>query len=201
MLGIAMKFGARTEIYGEGEPADFVYEVLNGAVQTVKVLVDGRRKIGGFYFAGDIFGLEDGNEHAMSAEAVVPSTVRLIRRQTLVRFAADDGKLAEELLMMAMREAARAQHHALMLVMTAQERVNSFLIEMAERISIGDLVHLPMSRQDIADYLGLTIETVSRTITGLASTSTIALSTSRNVVLRDRPALKQGTGVEVGIVV
>ena len=85
--------------------------------------------------------------------------------------------------------------------MTAQERVNSFLVEMMERISIGDLVQLPMSRQDIADYLGLTVETVSRTITGLAGTSTIHLASSRTIMLRNRSALERGTGAEVGMLV
>jgi CRP-like cAMP-binding protein len=78
-----------------------------------------------------------------------------------------------------------------MLIKTAQERVGSFLIEMADRISIGDLVVLPMSRQDIADYLGVTIETVSRTFTILEGTAAIALPNARAVVLRDRAALRQ----------
>jgi CRP/FNR family nitrogen fixation transcriptional regulator len=200
-LGIAKQFGMGTEICGEGEPLDFIYEVEKGAVRTVKILSDGRRKIGGFYFAGDIFGLEDGNEHALSAEAVVPSSIRVIKRQTLVRLAADHRKVAEELLTMAMREAARAQHHTLMLVLSAQERVNDFLVEMTQRISVGDLVHLPMARQDIADYLGLTIETVSREIRSLAGKTTIYLPSLRQIVVRDRPALKRGTGTEVSIVV
>ena len=201
MLGVAMKFGRDTEICGEGEPVEYVYEVVTGAVRTVKVLADGRRKIAGFYFPGDILGLEDGNEHSLSAEAIVPSTVHVIKRRTLVQLAADDRKLAQDLLTRAMREAARAHRHALLLIMTAQERVNSFLVEMMERISIGDLVRLPMSRKDIADYLGLTIETISRTITCLTDTSTIHLPSSRTVVLRNRPALERGTGTETGILV
>jgi CRP/FNR family nitrogen fixation transcriptional regulator len=87
-----------------------------------------------------------------------------------------------------------------MLILTAQERVNSFLVEMAERISVGDLVQLPMSRQDIADYLGLTIETVSRTITGLAGTSTINRPSSRAIVVLDRTALQHGAGVDPGTI-
>jgi CRP-like cAMP-binding protein len=199
ILGIPMKFNAGSEIWGEGEPVDYVYEVGDGAVRTVKVLSDGRRKIGGFYFAGDIFGFEDGNEHCLSAEAVVASRVRVIKRKTLIQLAADDLELAEELLTMAMSEVGHAHRHALMLVMTAQERVKGFLVEMAERISVGDLVQLPMSRRDIADYLGLTIETVSRTITALADTSMIRLSSSRAIVLHDLPALAQATAAEIGI--
>src|SRR5262249_1647254 len=117
MLGMPMKFGSGTEIYGAGEPVEYVYEVVTGAVRTVKILPDGRRKIGGFYFAEDIFGLEDGNEHGLSAEAVAPSTVRVVKRRTLVRLAADDCNLGGELLTMALRDAARAHRHALLLVM------------------------------------------------------------------------------------
>jgi len=197
MLGIPMKFGEATEIYGEGEPVEYVYEVEKGAIRTVKVLTDGRRKIDGFYFAGDIFGLEDGTDHHLSAETVGPATVRVIKRQTLVQLATDDRKLAEQLLAIAMSDVARAHRHALMLVMTAHERVKAFFAEMAERIAIGDLVQLPMSRQDIADHLGLTIETVSRTITALAGTSTLALPSSRLIVLRNRSALMRGAGAEV----
>jgi Trp operon repressor len=89
-------------------------------------------------------------------------------------------------------EAARAHSHALMLVLTAQERVKSFLTEMAERVSIGDLIQLPMSRQEIADHLGLTVETVSRIITGLARSATIRLPYWRAIVVRDRSALERG---------
>jgi CRP/FNR family nitrogen fixation transcriptional regulator len=195
-----MKFGVGAEIFGEGEPAEHVYEVEKGAVRAVTMLADGRRKVGGFYFAGDIFGLEDRNEHALSAEALVPTTVHVIKRQTLVTLAADDRQLAEELLAKAMTDVARVQRHALMLIMTAHERVDGFLVEIAERIAVGDLVQLPMSRRDIADHLGLTIETVSRAMTGLAGTSTIALPSSRLVVMRNRPALKWGTGAEAGVV-
>jgi len=201
MLGTPMKLGGGTEIYSEGEPVEYVYEVVTGAVRTVKVLSDGRRQIDGFYFAGDIFGLEAGNEHSLSAEAVVASSIRVIKRQTLIQLAAGNPKLAEEPLTLAMREVERAHRHALMLIMTAQERVNSFLVEMAERISVGDLVTLPMSRQDIADYLGLTVESVSRAITALEGGSTIALPSTRAVVLRNRLVLKRGTGAEAGFLV
>jgi CRP-like cAMP-binding protein len=191
MLGVPIKFGAGVEIYGESEPVEYVYEVAHGAVRTVKVLTDGRRTIGGFYFAGDIFGLEEGNEHTLSAEAIVDTAVRVIKRRALIRMAGYDRELARQLLIVTSREIARVHNHALMLIKTAQERVGSFLLEMEERIAVGDLVVLPMSRQDIADFLGVTIETVSRTFTILEGTSAIALPNARAVVLRDRAALRQ----------
>jgi CRP/FNR family nitrogen fixation transcriptional regulator len=102
-----------------------------------------------------------------------------------------DRDLARQLLMGSTREITRMHSHALMLIKTAHERVGSFLLDMAERISVDDLIELPMSRQDIADYLGITIETVSRTFTSLESTATIWLPSSRAVVLRNRSALEQ----------
>jgi CRP/FNR family transcriptional regulator, nitrogen fixation regulation protein len=189
ITSVPIKFGANREIYGEKEPADYVYELVHGAVRTVKVLPDGRRQIGGFYFAGDIFGLEDGQEHSFSAEAVTLSSVRVIRRSTLTRMARDDREVAERLMTVTAQEIARLHNHALMLIKTAPERLGSFLLEMAERIALDGVIELPMSRQDIADYLGITIETVSRTFTILESQSTIALSNSRAVILRNPSAL------------
>jgi CRP-like cAMP-binding protein len=191
MLGVPMKFAAGCEIYGEGEPVEYVYEVAHGAVRTVKVLTDGRRKVVGFCFAGDIFGLEEGNDHSLSAEAVVDSAVRVIKRRALIRMSGYDRELARQLLIATSHEIARVHNHALMLIKNAQERVGSFLLEMGERIAIGDLIVLPMSRQDIADHLGVTIETVSRTFTQLENASAIALPNARAVVLRDRAALRQ----------
>src|SRR5215831_4643764 len=190
-MGTPMIFRRNSEIYGEAEPVDYVYEVAHGAVRTVKVLSDGRRQIGGFYFAGDIFGLEDGNCHSFSAEAIVDSTVRIVRRKSLIRLAGHDRELAQRLLIVTSQEVSRVHNHALMLIKTAQERVASFLVEMSERISICALIELPMSRQDIADYLGITIETVSRTFTSLESQSTISLPNARAVIVRDLSALRQ----------
>jgi len=86
------------------------------------------------------------------------------------------------------------QDRVLLLVKSAQERVASFLLEMAERAPAGNAIELPMSRQDIADYLGLTIETVSRTLTSLESVAAIEVSTSRRIVLRNRSALNRLNG-------
>jgi CRP-like cAMP-binding protein len=184
-----MKFPAGVEIYGDGEPVEYVYEVLHGVVRTVKVLSDGRRTIGGFYFAGDVFGIEDGREHSLSADAIVETSLRVIKRRSLIRTAGYDHELAEELFGLTSQEIVRVHNHALMLIKTAQERVASFLLELWERISVQNLVILPMSRQDIADYLGVTIETVSRTFTLLENSRVIALPNARTVVVRDPSAL------------
>ena len=100
-----------------------------------------------------------------------------------------DGDVARQLWAMTARELHRAHVHTLLLILSAQERVVSFLFEMAGRLGSND-VDLPMSRQDIADYLGLTIETISRTLTQLESSGAIAVPTARRIALRNRAALR-----------
>jgi CRP/FNR family nitrogen fixation transcriptional regulator len=194
LMGVAMHFGRNAEIYGENEPAEYLYRVISGSVRTYKVLSDGRRQIGAFYLPGDIFGLEVGDEHAFSAEAIIDSNVSIIKRSTLVALAARDANVARLLWTLTGQELKRVQDHILLLIKTAQERVASFLLEMASRTSCDKSIELPMSRQDIADYLGLTIETVSRTLTHLENTAAIALPSSRQVVLRNRAALGRLNG-------
>src|SRR5207342_489311 len=116
-------------------------------------------------------------------------TVMVIKRSTLAALAARDNSVAQQLLAMTGRELTRAQGHLMLLIMTAQERVAGFLLEMAERAQKSNEIELAMSRQDIADYLGLTIETVSRTLTQLENSAAIKLASARHVVLRNRRAL------------
>ena len=194
MMGAPMPFSRNAEIYGENEPAEYLYKVVNGAVRTYKVLSDGRRQIGGFYLPGDIFGLECGDEHTFSAEAITDCKVLVIKRSSLISLAARDGEVARQLWTMTAGELQRAQDHIMLLIKTAQERVAGFLLEMAGRGATAAEIELPMSRQDIADYLGLTIETVSRTLTQLEKTQTIAVPTSRHIVLRNRAALNRMNG-------
>jgi len=191
MMGAPMSFARNAEIYGENEPADYLYKVISGSVRTYKVLSDGRRQIGAFYLPGDMFGLETGEEHSFSAEAITNAKVLVIKRSAVIALAERDGDVARQLWALTSRELSRVQEHILLLVKTAQERVVSFLLEMAARMPGCNAVDLPMSRQDIADYLGLTIETVSRTLTHLENTAAIELPTSRRIVLRNRPALSR----------
>jgi CRP/FNR family transcriptional regulator, nitrogen fixation regulation protein len=188
LIGTPMSFSRDAEIYGENEPADYVYLILSGTVRVYKILQDGRRQIEGFYHAGDVFGIEFGAEHASSAEAVSPVSVSVVRRTSVLSIAAQDRNVADKLWSLTGRELEHARGHAMLLVKTAQERVASFLIGMANRLT-GNVVELPMSRQDIADYLGLTIETVSRTLTQFQQASAIELPSSRRMILRDREAL------------
>ena len=191
MMGASMSYARNAEIYGENEPTEYLYKLISCSVRTSKILNDGRRQIGEFYLPGDLFGHEVGNEHSFSAEAISDVKVIVIKRSAIEALAARDNDVARQLWAMTGRELQRMQEHILLLIKSAQERVAGFLLEMAERIKSTNEVELPMSRQDIADYLGLTIETVSRTLTILENSAAIALPTSRRIVLRNRAALRR----------
>ena len=178
-------------IYGENDPSDHLYKIVRGTVRTCKMLIDGRRQIGAFYFPGDTFGVEAGYRHGFSAEAVGDVKVLAIKRKDVACPAEWGRETSGDLWTLLAQELKRAQDHALLLCMNAQERVAGFLLDMAERGHAGPEVDLPMSRQDIADYLGLTIETVSRVLTQFESRSAIALTTSRRIALRSPAALKR----------
>ena len=194
MMGASMHFKRNAEIYGENEPADYLYKVASGAVRTYKVLTDGRRQIGAFYLPGDVFGLESGDLHPFSAEAVSDAKILVVKRSALVARAARENDVARQLWAITGRELQRVQDHLLALIKTAEERVVSFLPQMAKRLSTTNQIELPMSRQDIADYLGLTIETVSRAMSHLESTAAIELPSSRRVILRNRATLGRLNG-------
>jgi CRP/FNR family transcriptional regulator, nitrogen fixation regulation protein len=182
-------FRPNEELFGEGEIADHIYKMVSGTVRSYRSLKDGRRKIDAFRLRGDTFGLEVGARRECCAEAVDEVCVVISRRRAAVA----DGEAAWELWNVTTRELHRVQRHALLLVMNAQQRVASFLIEMARRLCEPEMVELPMSRQDIADYLGLTIETISRTITQFEASGLVGLPTSRQIVLRDPGALQRMT--------
>lgn len=189
LTGAVMQYPRNTEIFGEGEPAEFAYKVIGGSVRTYKILSDGRRQIGAFYLPGDVFGLPCEDEHSLSAEAITDAKVLVVKRSVLNALAGRNASIGQEIIALTGRELRRMQKHILLLIKSAQERVASFLLEMSERVQASNSIDLPMSRQDIADYLGLTIETVSRTLTALETAATIELPTSRRVVLRNRSAL------------
>jgi CRP/FNR family nitrogen fixation transcriptional regulator len=137
--------------------------------------------------------LEFATEHTLAAEAITDAKVLVIQRSTLAALAERDAGTARELRADRARIAAgTGPHHAA--GQERQERVASFLLEMADRATAGNAIELPMSRQDIADYLGLTIETVSRTLTSLETAATIDVPTSRRIVLRNRGALNRLNG-------
>ena len=182
-----MRFSRNEEIFADEETADFAYQVVSGAVRDVRILSDGRRQIGAFYLPGDVFGLECGEMHRSSAEAIVDCEIAVVRRSVLNKAANEDDGAGRRLWAMTSRDLLRLQDHMLLLGRkSALERVASFLVEMAARGRPGRPVELAMSRTDIADYLGLTIETVSRTLTQLERDHAISMSGSRHITLHLR---------------
>ena len=186
------KYSGGTEIFGEAEPADYIYQVIEGAVRSHKLLSDGRRQIGAFHLVGDIFGLENGDFHRFTAEAIVDTTVRLMKRESLERVAKTDFAMIRSLLRMTTDNLQHAENHLLLLGRkTSLERVAAFLLEMDRRLPAGDVMALPMCRRDIADYLGLTLETVSRAISKLHKKGYLRFlgQTQREIVVLNRAGM------------
>ncbi len=192
LRGARARFERNAEIFGEDEPAEYIYRVVSGAVRTMRFSSDGRRQIMAFHLPGDIFGVETGEKHTLTAEAVTASDIVLVRRSLLERAADEDARAARLWLELTSRHLRNAHDHALILGRKgASERVAAFLLRFADRFTRGQELDLPMSRADIADYLGLTIETVSRAFTEMERQRAIALPTSRHVVVRNRSTLAQ----------
>jgi CRP/FNR family nitrogen fixation transcriptional regulator len=184
-------YGKDEEIYGEDEPAEYVYQVICGAVRSYKLLSDGRRQIGAFHLPGDVFGLELGTTHRLAAEAIINTTVRLVRRRGLEHAAEADVKVARKLWTITAGELRHAEDHMLLLGRkSAMERVANFLLEMDRRLAVAGLMALPMCRRDIGDYLGLTLETVSRALSQLHGEGVLGISGARQIVLRNRQRLR-----------
>jgi CRP/FNR family nitrogen fixation transcriptional regulator len=189
-LGIAMSFGRNMEIYADGEPAGHVYIVVSGVVRISKLLSDGRRQISAFHAPGDMFGFTADDLHHASAEAVVPVKVIAYKWQNLLTAGCRSASLVRDLLNLTMVGLRHTQEHLLLLGQkNALERVAAFLLDMAERTKAGSVVELAMPRHDIADYLGLTLETVSRMFAELKERGAIGLEGARRVHLLDMERL------------
>ena len=179
------------EIFAEGENADTFYKVVSGVVRACKFLSDGRRQIEAFHVAGDTFGFELGAERALSAEAVSDCTLISYRRHNVEQMAQRHENISHQLLRIAMQNLAQAQDHSLLLGRRgAAEKVAGFILGWSKRCANQGEIHLAMSRQDMADYLGLTIETVSRSLSQFERDGVIALPTTRNLKVLDAEALE-----------
>ncbi len=191
LIGAPTTFARNEEVFGEGEPAEYLYKVISGGVRTYNSLDDGRRQIAAFYLPGDIFGLEARKFHSVTAETISRSMLHAVKKTKLMSHASGDLMMTHLLLDLTTQELQRTQAHILLLLRSAEERVVGFLLEIAKREACKREFDLRMSRQDIADYLGLTIETVSRTLTRLENAAVISMQTSRHIVLRDKLALNR----------
>lgn len=176
-------FPAGAEIYGQGEKAGSLYQVEFGAVRIYRLLADGRRQISAFHLAGEIFGFEADDTHHFFAEAICAAGIRSFRLSTRT-------DISHELLPLALRSLVRVQEHLLVLGrQNAIERVAAFLVDMAERQGGLNQIELPMPRLDIGDYLGVTIETVSRVFSRLREMGIIQLLSLRSIEIKKWDAL------------
>lgn len=172
-------------IYAQGDKAGPLYFVEFGTVRICRMAADGRRQITAFHMAGEVFGFEAGGEHQSYAESVDGAGVRVLRSNC-------DAQPAGSLLLLAVRSLARTQDHLMVLGRrNANERMAALLLDLAERQGGGPLVHLPMQRNDIADYLGITFETVSRILRCLKDSQLIRLKAVNEIEILDRSALEE----------
>lgn len=196
-LDVLERFGARRkvrrgqEIYAAGDPAEHCYRIVSGCVRSVGLDADGRRCIAEFLLPGELFGFDALGAHHLSAEAVTDAVVLCYPRRVVESLAEQHGALGRRLRDHALRSLRRAHGQMFLLGRkTAGERLAAFLLEMAARLPAATGgVGLPMTRADIADHLGLTIETVSRNMARLCRDGTIA-ATKRGIEIRDRMALE-----------
>ena len=180
-----------SQIYGEDSSADYVYQVASGAVRSYKLLSDGRCQITAFHLPGDVFGMDIGAIRRMAADAIVDTTVRRVKRRSLEQAAATDMFVGRSLWNMARISLEHAEDHLLLLGRkTATERVAAFLLEMDRRLTGSGMLPLPMCRRDIGDYLGLTLETVSRALSQFHDQGILDFSGARHIVLRNRALLR-----------
>jgi CRP/FNR family nitrogen fixation transcriptional regulator len=192
LSGAVMNFAPGRQIYAEGDEARSFYKVVSGVVRTCRFLSDGRRQIDCFHAAGDVFGVEAGASHRLGAEAVSDCTVIAYRRRGLEAMVSRDEKLGRWFFSHVLSTLEQVREHALLLGRgSAAQKMSAFLLEIEAQQGRGKMIDLAMSRQDIADYLGLTIETVSRTLSQMERDGTISLSSTRHVVLKDRRSLQR----------
>jgi len=189
--GTVIQVAHGREIFAEGNETDVFYKVICGVVRVCKFLSDGRRQIEAFHVAGEVFGFEIGREHVLSAEAVSDCTLVSYRRRNVEMLAQKDETITHQLFQYAMKSLAQAQSHSLLLGRRgAAEKVASFLLVWATHSADKRIVTLAMTRQDIADYLGLTIESVSRSLSQFERDGLIALPNIREVRLKNIEALE-----------
>jgi CRP/FNR family transcriptional regulator, nitrogen fixation regulation protein len=172
----------------EGDPADYIFLVMDGIVRSCRTLQNGTRNILGFYLPGELFGWAN-QKHALSVEAATDAMIQYHKRSVLLSVAERDSRMSNFLLAETTNELLRAQEHALLIGKSAKSRVATFLLDLSRRLGKTKYLELPMSHQDIADHLGLTIETVSRTITELERSQVIARLSPRTLVLLNRSSL------------
>jgi CRP-like cAMP-binding protein len=198
-LQTIQSYGARQHyrrnetIFNQDDPADQVYRILDGTVRLCRHMPDGRRYIVDFLLLGDVMGFVESSDQPVSAEAVTEVSLIAFPRVCFDRLARESADARKQLLCHMSANLLTAQQHLFVLgCQKADERVASFLLRLADRLDVvcGDRLDLTMSRQDIADHLGLTIETISRAFTALRSAGVILITSAQQLVLRDMAGLR-----------
>lgn len=179
-----ISFRRNNVIACEGDSADYIFMVVSGMVRACKIFQNGERAVVAFYLPGDLLGWAD-KAHPLSIEAASNATVLFFKRTSLVSMAAQNNKVARLLLDLATRELQRAQKHATLINRDAKSRVLHFLGDLSRRLGRPDVISLPMPHKDIADHLGLTIETLSRTVTCLQRSGLVSRQGTRAILLHD----------------
>ena len=184
-------YNAQEPVFCEGDDAGFLYEVIEGVVCNSRLLADGRRHVISFCYPGDLIGLGQEDQFRFSCDAVSPARLRSIPTNAILSAIKDRPELGEKLLQSAATQLAALHDHSVMLgCKSAIEKVTSFLLTIARQDSGADEIHLPMTRTDIADYLGLTVETVSRNLTKLRLQGVIDMPEPHTVMMRDPDRLE-----------
>jgi CRP/FNR family nitrogen fixation transcriptional regulator len=188
-LGVVMSLRRDEVLFMPGDAATSYFKVIKGAVRSCQLLADGRRHIGQFFLADDFIGLDAGETYPVITEAVVETTLIRYSRRKVDALAAEQPRVAQSLIeIMRAGLAAARERMALLGHMTAMERIASFLLNAAERHADGR-IDLPMTRTDIGDYLGVTMETVSRALSQLKSDGVITQRNMHELAIVDRAAL------------
>lgn len=198
-LATRLQLGKRERLFAAGDPARHVYNLTEGTVSVSRSLADGRRQILGFLLPGDFLGLEPDESHRCDAEALTEAKVCRFERATFDAFLQDNPEVALRLLRIASSDLAQAARHELLLGRkTAVERIATFLLDLRDRSGARHLrthpLALPMTRSEIADYTGLTIETVSRVLGRLRSGKVIELVGASAVRVLDDEELERLSG-------
>lgn len=198
-FGTVSHYKRNNTIAGEGEDAEYSYKVVSGAVRLSKMMQDGRRQIAEFALPGDFFGINWLPDHALTAEALTDVTLICYARGRLERLGDENREIRAELFSTLRHDLWAAQNHLVILGrQNANERVASFLFQLMERSKQADKrrIDIPMTRQDIADYLGLTIETVCRSLTKLKRAGIIDIPHRHEIVVRNTAALRRAAQSE-----
>jgi CRP-like cAMP-binding protein len=192
-LGTLRRFVRDKSIYAEGDRADCWFKVVSGTVRICKLMMDGRRQITEFFHAGEYFGLDDASERAFSAEAIGSVVVMRFNCAATERLIDQRPELARHIRSMTLRKLAQAHARLITLGrMTASERVAGFLVDLAERRNMPRVLEVTMTRNDIADYLGLTVETVCRVLNIFKRDGAIGIPNPHRIEICDRNALVAG---------